>query len=182
MKRTVATVLAAALLCWPVSAEDAPAPPTPEKEHVWLQQLAGEWDSEAEIPAGEGQPPMKVTGTESARMLGGFWLHSETRSEMMGTPFVGVMTVGFDPATRKYVGTWVDSTTSRLWRYEGSVDGTGRILTLNSEGPHPSDPAKTAKYREVIEIQDKDHKTFTSQIEIDGKWERIIRVSYTRKT
>jgi hypothetical protein len=48
-----------------------------------------------------------------------------------------VWTVGYDPQKKKYVGTWVDSVTPYLWTYEGSLDASGRILTLETEGRIP---------------------------------------------
>lgn len=58
--------------------------PPPVKEHAWLQQLVGEWESETEVFMEPGKPPMKGKGSEAARMLGGFWLVGEGKGEMMG--------------------------------------------------------------------------------------------------
>ena len=70
-----------------------------------------------------GKPAIKSKGTESTRTLGGFWAVSEYKGDFMGTPFAGVMTVGYDAEKKKYVGTWVCSMCDRLSKYEGSVDG-----------------------------------------------------------
>ena len=68
---------------------------------------------------------------------------------------------------------------STLWSYTGSVDDTGKILTLDTEGPGPD--GKPAKFKEVITVKDKDHKEFTSSMEKDGKWLTFVRMQYTRK-
>jgi hypothetical protein len=163
-------------------AQDPPAMPKPVKEHEWLQQWVGEWEGEAEMMSAPDQPPTKNKGTESARSLGGFWILSEVKADMMGMPFTGVMTVGYDPEKKKYVGTWVDSMGSHLWKYEGSVDKDGKTLILETEGPNPQAPGKTAKYRETMEFKDKDHKVFTSSmLGEDGKWVTFLTVKYTRK-
>ena len=124
-------------------ADDTPKLPAPLKEHDWLKQLAGEWVTEAEMVMEPGKPPMKSTGTETARTLGGFWLVGEHKSRVMGIPVTGVMTVGYDPAKKKYVGTWVCSMDGHLWNYEGAVDSAGKVLTLNTEGPDMTKPGKT---------------------------------------
>ncbi|KAF0244978.1 MAG: hypothetical protein FD180_2018 [Planctomycetota bacterium] len=181
MKRFLAAGLAAALLTWNATAEDGPSMPAPEKEHEWLKQLAGDWDGEAEMFGKPGEPSTKSKGTESTRLIGGFWAMIEYKGDADGTPFTGILTVGYDPAKKSYVGTWIDSMTSTLWQYKGSVDAAGKVLTLTTEGPSPWDPAKSATFRESIEIKDKDHKTFTSKIEKDGEWITVMRGEYTRK-
>ncbi len=150
--------------------QDGPPLPKPQKEHEWLRQLVGEWDAEGEACMEPGKPPIQIKGTESSRMIGGFWAVFEHRGDFMGSPFTGIMTLGYDPERKKYVGTWIDSMGSYLWRYEGTLDASGRILTLDSEGPCHETPGKLAKYRESIEIKDKDRKHFVSKIERNGQW------------
>jgi Protein of unknown function (DUF1579) len=171
------TISAAALL-----AQEPPQMPPPVKEHEWLQQLAGEWESEVEIFMVPGQPSIKGKGTESARMMGGFWLIGEGTGEMMGMKMTNMLTLGYDPEKKKYVGTWADSMSSYLWKYTGTVDADGKKLTLDTEGPCPMKPGVTSKFKEVIEIKDKDHKVFTSSIlGDDGKWTTMIIAKSTRK-
>ncbi len=100
----------------------------------------------------------------------------------MEMPMTGVMTLGYDPEKKKYVGTWVDSMTSHLWRYEGTVDAAGKVLTLDTEGPNPAAPGKTAKFKERIEFKSKDHKVFTSSMQgDDGEWVTFMTMNSKRK-
>ena len=46
-------------------------PAQPQKEHQWLQKLVGEWTYEIEATMEPDQPPVKSTGTETVRSLGG---------------------------------------------------------------------------------------------------------------
>jgi hypothetical protein len=159
-----------------------PEMPAPVEEHKWLTQLVGEWDIEGEIPAGPDQPAIKCKGVETVRDIGGFWVISESKSTIMDMPVTGILTIGYDPQRKQYVGTWVDSMTSYLWKYEGAVDDQGKTLTLMTEGPSHSDPAKMAKYKEVIELVSDDHKTFTSYVQADdGAWQTIVSFQYHRK-
>ena len=69
-----------------------------------------------------------------------------------------------------------------LWNYEGTVDSSGKKLTLETEGPCPMKGGKISRFKEVVEIKDKDHKVFTSSIqEDDGKWSTMVVVNSTRK-
>lgn len=177
------TLLSSAIVLWAAAASQAqemPEMPKPQKEHEWLKQLVGDWDAVTEIKP-PGQEPIKVKGEEHSRMIGGFWYVAENKGDMLGTPYTGIMTLGFDPRTKKYVGTWVDSMGDYLWQYSGLVEGNK--LTLEAQGPCPLKPPGTmVNFRETLEVKDKDHKVFTSSIqEDDGSWTQMLTINYTRK-
>ena len=179
MAGMVVTLLACAETC---VAQEAPQMPSPVKEHEWLSQFVGEWDVTSEMTVAPGAPPMKCEGTETARQIGGFWVVAELNSVVVGQPMQALLTVGYDPEQKKYVGTWIDSMTHTLWKYEGSVDETGKILTLEAEGPNMMEPGKTAKYRDATEFKSKDHRVMTSSVQgPDGKWTVFMTANYTRK-
>jgi hypothetical protein len=61
--------------------------------------------------------------------------------------------------------------TNHLWRYEGQVDETGKILTLEAQGPNFFKPGETARFRDVYEFKSKDLIGTTSLMQgPDGKW------------
>lgn len=152
-------------------AQEVPSPAVPEKEHQLLDKLVGEWESESEATLGPGVPVMKCKGTMSSRSLGGLWIVSDVTSDMLGTPMTAVQTIGYDPGKKKYVGTWVDSVMNHMWIYEGTVDETGKILTLEAEGPDFAEPGKLKKYRDAYEFKSADHIVATSSaLGDDGKW------------
>jgi len=182
MKRNTFAVLIATLLgAGTFLTAQEPQMPAPVKEHEWLQQFVGNWEYETEIFMDPTKPPMKVKGVEVVRSLGGFWIIAESKGEMMGKPFLGVLTLGFDPQAKKYVGTWTDSLGSYLWKYQGSVDSAGKTLTLETEGPSPMNPSQLSKFRDVTEWKGKDDRVFTSSIQgDDGKWNMMVRVTSHR--
>jgi hypothetical protein len=154
--------------------------PPPGREHEWLQRFVGEWEAEIEACMEPGQPPMRSTGEERARMLGGFWLISEGRNSAF--PFSFVFTLGFDPGKSRYVATWVDTMSGHLWTYEGEVDTTGEILTLDTEGPFPMAPGKRFKFREITRFVNAGHRVFTSSLlGEDGNWSTMLTVNSRRK-
>jgi hypothetical protein len=156
--------------------------PKPTKESKWLEQFAGEWTAESEIYAVPGQPPMKSKGDETARMIGGFWLMAESKSELFGMPMTGILTVGYDSEKKSYVGTWIDSMTGYMWNYTGKVDDAGKALTLDTRGPCPKKPGTLTNFKEVLELTDKDHKVFTSSMqEEDGTWTKMVVINFQRK-
>ena len=77
----------------------------PERQHLWLHKLIGEWTYEAEAVMEPGKPPAKSGGTESVRSLGEIWVLAEGRGEMPdGSPGTMLMTLGYDPQKQRFVG------------------------------------------------------------------------------
>lgn len=155
----------------------------PQEEHRWLHRMLGEWTSEGEAPTEPGKPPVKWTSIETVRSLGGLWVVAENRSDMSeGEARTSLMTLGFDPAKQRYVGTFVGSMMTNLWVYEGALDGSGFALTLDTEGPNMADPSTMAKYKDVIEFKSDDLRTLTSHVQAaDGTWSEFMSMTYQRR-
>jgi len=156
--------------------------PEPAKDHEWLKQLVGEWDVQWKMYMQPDQPPAESTGTDSVRALGDHWIVAETKTTMMGAPYNGILSLGYDLQKKHFHGTWIDSLGCQLWVYKGTLNDAGDTLTLETEGPSLQAPDKTARYKEIIQITGKDSRTFTSNIEgDDGKWTKILTIEYQRK-
>jgi hypothetical protein len=152
----------------------------PQKEHRWLEQFVGEWEYENEAIMGPGQAPMKSKGTESVRSLG-VWILCEGKGPMPdGGLMTAVITLGYDPTKKRFVGTFIASVMTNLWLYEGQLEGN--VLTLDAEGPSFADPTRTARYQDIFEIVSADHRTLSSQVlGEDGQWHRFMTAHYRRK-
>jgi hypothetical protein len=155
----------------------------PQEEHLWLQALVGEWTFETEAKMAPDQPAMKHTGTETVRRIGELWIQGEGHGEMPGGGMATmILTLGYDPQKKRYVGTWLGSMMTHLWIYDGQRDAARRVLTLNAEGPDMANEGKMARYRDVIEIVSKDHRVLTSHmLGADGKWQQFMTAHYRRK-
>jgi hypothetical protein len=172
-----ASFVVAAAACW---ADDAPKATAPTKEHNWLKQLEGEWVTDCDCIMEPGKPPMKFRGTESTRTLGGLWSIGEWKNDMNGTSTVGMMTLGYEPTKKKFIGTWVSTMDTFMCKYEGTL--SGNTLTLETEMPNPMAGGKMTKMKDVIEIKDKDHKLLTSYAQgDDGKWVSFMTMKAVRK-
>lgn len=154
----------------------------PQAEHKWLERLVGEWVWEMHGSGGPDQPPVAHTGTDSVRALN-VWVQCEGQMPGPdGAPMTTVMTLGYDPAKGKYVGTFIGSMMTHLWVYEGTVDETGNKLVLSADGPSFTDPTRTAKYRDTIEFLSADYRTLSSHYQADdGTWHPFCLVHYRRK-
>lgn len=155
---------------------------TPQKEHEWLHKLIGEWTTEMDAECEPGKPANKSRGSERVRSLGGLWVLAEGQGEMPGGGQASMlMTLGYDPARKRFVGTWVGSMMTHLWVYDGALDADGRVLTLETEGPDFAS-GKLAKYRDVIELVSDDERRLTSHtLGEDGQWRQFMSATYRRK-
>jgi hypothetical protein len=153
----------------------------PQSEHRWLQQLLGDWTYETEAIMGPDQPPVKMSGSESARPLGDVWVLCEASGMCPGEgPAVTLMTLGYDPAKKRFVGTFIGTMMTNLWVYDGRLEGN--TLTLDAEGPSFAGDGTTAKYQDIIEIKGPDERTLSSRmLTPDGKWQHFMTSTYRRR-
>ena len=155
----------------------------PQEQHRWLQRLVGAWTYEFEAVMGPGQPPMKSTGRETVRSLGGLWTIGEGHGVTpAGEAAQSIMTLGYDPRQERFVGTFIASMMTHLWIYDGSLDASGKVLTLEAEGPNFAEPGKMSRYQDIIEFVSDDHRTLRSRAPgPDGKWVEFMTAHYRRK-
>lgn len=153
--------------------------PKPGPEHEVLKNDVGAWDATVEM-MGPGAPPTVSKGAETNTMVGGLWLVTDFKSEMMGQPFQGHGVSGYDAAKKKYVGTWVDSMSSGLNLGESTYDPKTKTMTGVMEGPDMS--GKMEKMKTVTEWKDADTRIFTMYTTgPDGKEATAMRITYKRR-
>lgn len=155
----------------------------PQKEHQWLEKLVGDWTFEGGAAAEPGKTAEKYTGTESVRSLGGLWVVCEGKGSVPeGEPSTTIMSLGYDPTRKRYMGTFIGSMMAHMWVYDGELDAEGRVLTLDTEGPGVSGDGKMAKYKDRIEFKSDDHRVLTSHYQDeDGNWQEFMTAHYRRK-
>lgn len=160
----------------------------PQKEHQWLEQLLGEWSCTVEASMAPGEPPSVSESTESVRSIGGIWTLGEGRFTMPdGTPGTTLMTLGYDPEQGAFRGTFVGSMMTHLWVYRGTLDSSGKVLTLDTEGPDfsksPDSPTGAmTKYQDVIEIVSPSERILSSRLQdASGAWNHFMTARYRRK-
>jgi Protein of unknown function (DUF1579) len=156
---------------------------TLQKQHQWLDKLIGEWTYETECQMGSDQSPDKSKGTEIVRSLGGLWVVGEGKGEMPdGQTGTTIITLGYDPQSDRYIGTFVCSMMPHLWLYNGSLDATETVLTLDTEGPNCTQTA-LSKYQDIMTFVSDDHRILTSRIlGEDGNWNQFMIGHYWRKS
>jgi uncharacterized protein DUF1579 len=169
-----AVIVSSAVVAW----AQGPPLPQPGPEHEILKKDVGTWDATVEMLQPPGPPSQ---GTETSTMgPGGLWLISDFKSDMMGMPFTGHGVTGWDPAKKKYVGTWVDSMSTSISLSESTYDAASKTATGTLEAPGPD--GKPVKLKAVTQYKDADTRVFTMYAPgPDGKEAAMMRITYKRK-
>ena len=154
----------------------------PLPQHGWLTRLLGEWRVTSECDGPPGQPPLRGTATERVRMLGSYWIIGESEGDCPGGGGMVrmVVTMGFDPATRRFRGSFVGSMMPWMFVYDGALDDSAMTLALDTEGPAMHGPG-TARYRDSVTMEGDAVRILTSEVlQADGSWQRIMSGRYER--
>ena len=163
--------------------EEAPCMASePQQEHRWLHKMIGEWTCEGEATMEPGKPPAKWSSKEVVRSIGGRWIVGESEGEMPGGgAATTIITLGYDPAKKQFVGNFIGSMMNNMWIYEGSLDASEKVLTLDTEGPDMGGSGKPAKFQDIMEIKSDDHRVLTSRmLGEDGTWNTVMTATYRR--
>ncbi len=157
--------------------------PQPTAEHARLKESAGTWSVDCTFfmdPSGE---PMQNTATEVVEMVGDFWTVSRFTCDFMGMPFEGRATLGYDPASGKWISSWIDSMSTFLFKFDGGYDAEGKVLTMTGKGPFPgSGSPDLTDFRTTEEQVDPDTRKFEMFITMpDGTENKMMSYVYSRQ-
>ena len=123
---------------------------TPGPQHQHLAQLAGDWTFTTTFWMAPGAPPQSSTGTMHAEtMMGGRYLSQVWKADMMGMPFEGHATEGYDNVAKHWFGTWMDNMSTGMMTSTGSCNEAMDSCTYNGEAWDPMSGQKTTS-RSVI--------------------------------
>ncbi len=152
----------------------------PLEEHEVLKQTVGVWDAEIAIlnPGGE---PTRYNGVETIKMLGKFWTTIDYEFEFMGQMAKSHGTIGFDPVSKRFVGTWHESTSPFIGSLEGTYDSATSTTTYTMKTKNMN--GKQTEYKVVFVQPDADHRTFELFTKPSGSGDmvKIVSTKYTKR-
>lgn len=174
--------MVSALLCTVAIATPPPQEmpvikPGPEMQ-VLMHEL-GDWEATMTMFMGPDTEPMKMPAKESNELMpGGLWL----LSKFDAGPFKGFGQFGYDPVKKKYVGSWIDSTSPHMTLMEGDYNKETGELTMINKGTDPQ-TKKPQTMKSVTKFHDKahTHRTFTMYT-LTGKdtWTKTFVIEYKK--
>lgn len=159
--------------------------PQPQEQHAWLAEMMGSWSLSGQGYADPSQPPFTFKGTEVVRPMGSLWVVCEAS---FSTTNIGesqtLMTLGFDPASDRFVGSWAGTMMTCMFHYAGQLDESNTLLTLETEGPNldpDAPPGSLAWYHDIIERVSDSHRILRSRvIHDDGTHTQLMEAHYLR--
>ncbi len=154
---------------------------TPGEPHKLFASLAGAWTTTAKEWMEPGKPPMESSGTvEMKSVLGGRFLQQEFTGNMMGQPYSGIGTTGYDNLRKKYVSTWMDSMGTGIFFMEGTASPDGKTITL--KGGHDEPGGGHMTHRAIWKLVDSNTQIFEMYGAHKGEKEmKGMEIIYTRK-
>lgn len=151
--------------------------PGPTEYHARVMEDLGTWKGEGKMYM-PGMPATSFTGMEVNTKLGEFWLVSKFTTEMMGMPFEGLATAGYDPQKEKFVGTWIDVMNPTMSVMEGTLED-GAIVYHYEQ--YNSMTGKSERVKSVNTRTQDGKRTFKSYtIGEDGSETLGMEIHYTK--
>ena len=127
---------------------------TPGKEHEMLAKSTGTWKAETTMWMAPDAPPMKSNGVATTKMiLGGRYQQMVFKGDMMGAPFEGIGTSGYDIARKVWTSTWIDNMGTGIMNMDGTWDEATKSLTSTGKMLCPAN-GKMCEMKEVLKIVD----------------------------
>lgn len=155
---------------------------TPGDMHKWMEKTNGTWEAEVSQWMDPAAPPTKTKATNvQSSVLGGRYVIGKFSSMMMGQPFEGMSTMGYDNAKKMFTSTWVDNMGTGIVHMSGTYDDASKMLNLKG---HQTDPmtGKDSDMREEMKMID--DNTYTMAMfgtGMDGKEMKFMEGTFKRK-
>ena len=155
---------------------------TPSASHKMMEKNVGEWTTSMQMWPAPGAEPQKSEGTCKFEMiLGGRYMQTKYSGIVMGMPFEGISTDGYDNAKKVYFNTWVDNMGTGIMHGEGKYDEASKAIVFNGTMFDPMQN-KDLTYRQTVQTVDDNHMVmemfYTTP---EGKEYKSMHVDYVRK-
>jgi hypothetical protein len=105
---------------------------TPGPNHEFLADAVGVWQGKTTMWMGPGAPPMNSECTTTiTSIMDGRFTKADITGDMMGTPFKGTGTYGFDNVTQTFQSTWLDNCSTAIMFGTGELSSDKKTMTWN---------------------------------------------------
>jgi hypothetical protein len=149
---------------------------TPGEEHLFLKKMEGKW--KVEVTSLMSGTPEVTKGTAVKKMiLGGRYLEENTKSSMMGQPFLGKNIFAYDKMGKKFRTHWIDTMGTGFMLGEGTREGN----TITIWSSYPDGMGGTMNFK-LLYILDSDtkHRFEMYMVGPDGKDMKSMSIVYTK--
>jgi uncharacterized protein DUF1579 len=151
----------------------------PGPEHAQLMKLAGNWKATTKSWMGPGDPIINEGISVRKAVLGGRFLMEQVKSTFNNKPFEGMGLTGYDNQQKKYISFWVDSMGTMMMTSEGTMDASGKVLTMTSDMLDPASGQKSP-VKMVSTFVDSNNEKFEMFASQGGQEMKMMEITYTR--
>lgn len=149
----------------------------PLPEHEVLKMDEGTWSAKLQFYS-KGTVSSEYNWIENNEMLGELWSVGTLSGPLGDQQYKGFATLGYNPKTQKYVGTWVDSISPEILAMEGSYDFENKTLLLFYEVTKTS--GEVEKRKNVMIYQSPEQRDFTMYVWANEQWIKHMTIDYRR--
>lgn len=155
---------------------------TPGDMHKMLATHAGKWNVKTTFWMAPGGEPTVSEGTsENEMIMGGRYMVSKYKGNMMGMPFEGMAIEAYDNAVKKFMSTWIDNMGTGIMYMTGTWDEAAKQITYTGKTVEPV-TGGWIDIREVLRF----NADGTTTMEMygpgaDGKEFKTMEITYTRQ-
>jgi hypothetical protein len=151
---------------------------TPGPVHQQFANMTGKW--KATITQYMGGQESKSEGIATYEMiLGGRYMKSTYKGNMMGMEFEGMGLDAFDNGTKEFISVWLDNMGTGVMTLKGKLDSQTRTVTYWGSMYDPM-TGKDAKVKTLMKEIDANNFTFEMFSVEDGKETKNMHIAYTR--
>lgn len=110
----------------------------PGEQHEQLAKLAGDWKATLRYQTPDMPEAQFSEGTcTNTLILGGRFLQSDFRGDMMGMPFQGLQLLGYNNLSGEYESLWIDEMSTHMMYATGTGNEDGSELKFEGEALDP---------------------------------------------
>lgn len=148
--------------------------------HKMMASWDGTWNAEMTMTTPDGQSHKAQGKQVNKTIMNGLYQISTYTSNLMGMPFEGRGTFGYDNHKKVFVSSWIDNMASGIMNGEGPWDAATKTITI--KGKMMDGETKQEKdYRQTMKIvDDNTHILEMYGAGPDGQEVKFFDIKYTR--
>lgn len=153
---------------------------TPGEMHKILSLQDGVWVTYTTLWMSPDAKPMEIKGyVKNEMILGDRYQSSVFKADMMGMPFEGRSTVGFDNSTETFKSVWIDNSGTGIMVTEGKLDPKKMVLQMHGTTVDPI-TGKEIKVREEMYFESEKSHRLEMYMNYGDKEFKSMEVVYTK--
>lgn len=155
---------------------------TPGDMHKMLAAHIGTWNAKTTYWMAPGGEPTVSDATSTGEMImGGRYLMSKFKGNMMGMPFEGMSIEGYDNATKMFNSTWVDNFGTGIMLMTGKYDESAKQIVYTGKTVDPM-AGNYVDVRQIVKYNSDGSMTMEMYGPgTDGKEFKTMEITFTKQ-